>query len=75
MRRADIVEKKIANAISVPAKALFTHHGQPTVYVASGNRYVPTNVRVRARNPDEVAMEGLAPGSRISLAEPAQEAK
>ncbi|MDQ2774537.1 MAG: efflux RND transporter periplasmic adaptor subunit [Acidobacteriota bacterium] len=72
---ADIVEKKTANAVSVPAKALFTRHGQPTVYVATGDHYVPTSVRVRARNPDEVAVEGLAPGARISLAEPAQETK
>ncbi len=37
---ADIVEMKIPNAISIPAKALFTVSGKPAVYVkANGTVY------------------------------------
>jgi hypothetical protein len=70
---ADIIETKLANAISIPAKALFTLRGKPAVYVKREGKYVPTEVRVRARNPDEVAVDGIAAGTLVTLAEPAQE--
>jgi multidrug efflux pump subunit AcrA (membrane-fusion protein) len=70
---ADLVEKRLPEAISIPAKALFTIDGKPAVYVRSGPRYVPTFVQVNARNPDEVAVQGIAGGTVVSLAEPPQE--
>lgn len=69
---ADIVQTKIPNAISIPAKALFTLQGQPVVYVKSGNRYLAKRVTVRARNTDEVAVDGIAAGSQVTLVEPEQ---
>jgi len=68
---ADIVQMKIPNAISIPAKALFTQAGQPVVYVKAGERYVAKRVQVTAKNPDEVAIEGIAAGTMVALAEPA----
>lgn len=69
---ADVVETRIPNAISIPAKALFTQQGQPVVYVKTGNQYLPTRVTVRARNTDEVAVDGIAAGSLVTLIEPEQ---
>lgn len=69
---ADVIETKIPDAISIPAKALFTLHGKPVVYVKSGGQYAPTPVRVRARNTDEIAVDGIAAGAFVALAEPEQ---
>ena len=66
----DIVVKRIPDAISIPAKAVFTRKGQPTVYVVTGGRYQAVNVQLLARNPDEVAVSGIAEGSIVTLADP-----
>jgi HlyD family secretion protein len=70
---ADMVESKIPGAISIPAKALFTLGGKPSVYVKTGQRWVSTSVRVKGRNPDEVAVEGIEAGTVVALAEPPPE--
>ncbi len=66
----DVVVNRIPGAISVPAKALFTVAGKPTVYVAREGRYEPVWVEVLARNPDEVAVKGVAEGTAVALVEP-----
>jgi multidrug efflux pump subunit AcrA (membrane-fusion protein) len=63
----DIVISRIANAISIPSKALFTRNGKPAVYVAKGSQYAPAEVKLLARNPDEVAISGIEAGSLVSL--------
>jgi multidrug resistance efflux pump len=68
----DIVESRIANAITIPARALFTLHSQPVVYVKTRDGYVARQVHVKARNADEVAVEGIAANSVVTLAEPVQ---
>ncbi len=67
---ADIVETRIPDAISIPSKALFTAKGKPVVYIKRETAYVPVSVRVRARNTDEVAVDGLDSGAVVSLVEP-----
>jgi HlyD family secretion protein len=69
---ADIVETKIPDAVSIPAKGLFTLRGKPVVYLKSSDGYKPTEVRVRARNTDEVAVDGITAGAFVALAEPEQ---
>jgi len=66
----DIIVNRIPNAISIPAKALFTHAGKPIVYVANSGRYKPIAVEVLARNPDEVAVTGIQPGAMVTLVDP-----
>jgi hypothetical protein len=66
----DVVIRRIANAISVPAKAVFTKNGKPIVYVQEAKGYAPRGVEVLARNPDEVAVSGLAAGTAVTLVEP-----
>jgi hypothetical protein len=67
---ADLIETRIPDAVSIPAKALFTIGGKPAVYVKANGQYVPTPVKVRARNPDEVAVEGINGGTVVALTEP-----
>lgn len=70
---ADIVQGKIPNAISIPAKALFTVHEKPAVYVKKQGIYVAVQVKVLARNPDEVAIDGIAAGTPVALTQPGEE--
>jgi multidrug efflux pump subunit AcrA (membrane-fusion protein) len=70
---ADLIETRIPGAVSVPAKALFTIGGKPAVYVKANGRYVPHEVRVKARNPDEVAVDGIGGGTVVALTEPPKE--
>ncbi len=67
---ADIVETRIADATSIPSQALFTANGKPVVYVKRAGAYAPVPVRVRARNTDEVAIDGIRPGAVVALVEP-----
>jgi multidrug efflux pump subunit AcrA (membrane-fusion protein) len=66
----DIVLNRLPNAISIPAKALFTHAGKPVVYVPVPNGYQSREVKVLARNPDEIAIEGVSHGTQVTLTEP-----
>ena len=66
----DIVINRIPDAISIPAKAVFTRAGKPIVYLADHGRYTPAEIQVLARNPDEVAVSGLSAGALIALADP-----
>jgi len=63
----DIIINRIPNAISIPAKALFTRAGKPIVYLANAGHYKAVEVEVLARNPDELAIKGIAAGSLVAL--------
>ncbi|MCW5982308.1 MAG: HlyD family efflux transporter periplasmic adaptor subunit [Bryobacteraceae bacterium] len=66
----DIVVERLPDAISIPAKALFTRRGQPVVYIANGGMYRLAQVKVLARNPDEIAVSGIAEGAMVTMSEP-----
>jgi membrane fusion protein (multidrug efflux system) len=68
--RMDVVVDRIADALSVPAKAVFTRAGKPIVYLAEKGSYTPVNVEIIARNPDEVAIKGIKPDAQVALVEP-----
>ncbi len=63
----DVVVSRLASAISIPAKALFTRGGKPIVYLAEKGHYSPAEVEVLARNPDEVAVRGIEAGTQVAL--------
>jgi multidrug efflux pump subunit AcrA (membrane-fusion protein) len=66
----DVVTSRIANAISVPGKAIFTREGKPIVYVAQKDgTYSAVEVEILARNPDEVAVRGIHDNAVVSLTE------
>jgi len=66
----DVIVNRLPNAISVPAKAIFTRNGKPIVYVSTGSDYPAREVQVIARNPDEVAISGVKAGTAVALVEP-----
>lgn len=68
--RIDVVLDRIPKAVSIPAKALFTRNGKPVVYVATKEAYKAREVEILARNPDEIAVKGLAAKTLVTLAEP-----
>jgi HlyD family secretion protein len=72
---ADVIISRIPDAISIPAKALFTDKGKPVVYVKTKTGYDARQVEVQARNPDDVAVKGLEAGVSVALAEPVQTGK
>jgi len=65
--RLDIIVDRIPDAISVPAKGVFTRNGKPVVLIITDKGLKPVDVAVVARNPDEVAVSGLAAGATIAL--------
>lgn len=71
----DIITRRLANAISVPAQAIFTVQGKPVVYVERGGGYQAVPVTVLARNPDAAAVAGLAAGTAVALQDPNVAAK
>ena len=68
--RMDIVTERIADAVIVPAQAVFTREGKPTVYVVEPAGPMPVNVEVLARNPDEIAVKGISGDARVTLVDP-----
>ncbi len=70
----DVIVNRIPNAISIPAKAVFTQHGKPIVYVAEKGAYRAVEVELLARNPDEVAVKGIKAGTIVTLVEPKPDA-
>lgn len=68
--RIDIIVEHIPDAISVPASAVFTRHGRPTVYLPDKQGWRPQEVEIVARNPDEVAVKGIEAGAKIALVDP-----
>ncbi len=71
----DIIINRIPGAISIPSKALFTRAGKPVVVISESNRYRTAEVKVLARNPDEVAISGVPSGAMIALADPDKKEK
>jgi RND family efflux transporter MFP subunit len=71
----DIVVDRVPKAISIPAKAIFTRDGKPIVYLADHGHYRPKEIQVLARNPDEVAVSGIPPGSMVALVDPGKKEK
>jgi HlyD family secretion protein len=67
----DVVTRRIPNAVTVPARALFTRDGKPAVYVrGTDGTFQPREVEVLARNPDEIAVKGIAADARVALVDP-----
>lgn len=68
--RLDVVVGRIPDAISVPSKAIFARQGKPVVLAVNAEGVSPVFVEIVARNPDEVAVTGIAAGSRVALVDP-----
>jgi len=73
--RMDVIVDRLANAISVPAKAIFNRNGKPVVLVPGVQGLDSYAVEVLARNPDEVAVKGIAAGTKVALVDTEREKK
>ncbi|NWF83425.1 MAG: efflux RND transporter periplasmic adaptor subunit [Bryobacteraceae bacterium] len=73
--RLDIVTDRLKDAISVPARAVFSRGGRPVVLLAEANGLKPVKVEVLARNPDEVAVRGIEAGAHVALVDEFAEKK
>jgi hypothetical protein len=73
--RMDVVVDKLRNVVSVPAKAVFAHDGRPVVLVPGKNGMHSVRVEVLARNPDEVAINGIEAGTQVALVDTITEAR
>jgi hypothetical protein len=66
----DVVVHRIPAATIIPAKALFTRRGKPTVYVSQAGVFTPVGVEILARNSDEIAVKGVDADARVALVDP-----
>ncbi|HXH06708.1 MAG TPA: HlyD family efflux transporter periplasmic adaptor subunit [Vicinamibacterales bacterium] len=72
---ARIVLDRRSNALLVPARAVFSVEGQPTVYRLAGTRFEPRRVDLAARNREHALVRrGLEVGDRVALTPPAEPA-
>ena len=72
---ADMVQTKLTNVIRIPSKALFTERGKAVVYVKGEDGFSSRQVRVLARNTDEIAVDGLKAGAFVAMINPQASAK
>jgi len=69
----DVVTARIPAATIIPAKALFTRQGKPTIYAVSADGFQPVDVEVLARNSDEVAIKGVDADAQVALVDPLED--
>jgi multidrug efflux pump subunit AcrA (membrane-fusion protein) len=66
-----VVVDHVANAISIPAQALFQKSGPSTVYVWVGSQFEERQVEIGRRSGDKVLIaKGLETGNQIALRDP-----
>ena len=67
-----VAVERLKSVLIVPADAVFNSAGQDVVYVLGRNGVVRRPVQVDRRNADHaVIKDGLAPGERVALDDPA----
>ena len=66
----EVVTRRIPGATIVPAKALFTRRGKPTIYTVSSDGFTPLEVEILARNTDEVAVKGVSASAQVAMVDP-----
>ncbi|MBN1458462.1 MAG: efflux RND transporter periplasmic adaptor subunit [Armatimonadetes bacterium] len=71
--QVQFVAERIPEATYVPLEAVFDRPQGQIVYVQKGDKFVPQAVKTGPRNEEAVViLEGLQPGARVALSEPAQ---
>ena len=71
--RLVVAGTEIQNALSVPRQALFEKRGKPVVYVKTGNRFEPHEVKITHRTESRVVLEGVREGEVVALVNPEEE--
>jgi len=69
--QVNVVVDHVANAISIPAQALFQKSGQNVAYVWSGAQFEERTIEVARRSGDKIMIaKGLRDGDQIALRDP-----
>lgn len=68
---ARVAVDRVADAVVIPAGAVFRKSGSSVAYVLHGSRFLETPIEVARRNTEEALVaQGLAAGDRVALREP-----
>jgi HlyD family secretion protein len=65
-----ILREEKKNVLYVPRQALFLKEGKHIVYVKSGGRFEPREVKIQSESESRAAIEGLTAGSEVALIDP-----
>ena len=67
----EIIVEKIPNALHVPAQAVFEKNGKPVVFVQTGKRFEPREIKLAKRSETMMILAGgVEPGQVVALADP-----
>lgn len=65
-----IMGQQVKDALLLPRQAVFEKDGKPIVYVKKGKDYEAQVVKVLHRSESRIAIEGLAEGTEVAMADP-----
>lgn len=68
-----IIGDEVRDALYVPRQALFEKDGKLRVFVRTGARFEPREVKVRHRTESQVVVEGLSEGTEVALVNPEEQ--
>ncbi len=68
--RVTLAGKDIPDAVHVPRQAVFDKNGKNFVFVKTGDRFEPRDVKVEQRTESRVVVSGLSEGTEIALVDP-----
>lgn len=65
-----ILGEQVKGALLLPRQAVFEKDGKPVVYIRRGNTFEAQEIKILHRSESRVAVEGVAEGAEIALADP-----
>jgi HlyD family secretion protein len=68
--RVKVKAKELKDVLQVPRQAVFEKEGKSFVHVRSGDGFVAKDVKILQRTESTVALEGVAEGTEVALADP-----
>ncbi len=68
--RVVIAGTEVRNVLTIPRQALFQKNGKSVVFVRSGDRFEPREVKVVNASESRVAIEGVTDGTEVALVNP-----
>ncbi len=66
----EIMGQQVKDALLLPRQAVFEKDGKPVVYVRKGKEFEAQNIKVLHRSESRVAIEGVAEGVEVAMADP-----
>ncbi len=70
----EIVVEKIPDVVHIPAQAVFTKNGRPTVFVQKNGKFEPRTIELMKQSESlMVVSSGLEPGEVVALSDPSAE--